>query len=145
MAGNPVAKRILELKGEMSYQSLERAILEKTGKRIAANTLCHIVTGTGDQARRGRPKTIAILAEFAGRPESWFYTTDEPETPEQTATARADYLTPTGDPLKDQIRRDMLALLDADGESSASNLQILASIVEMMAKDAKKTKKGRNT
>jgi hypothetical protein len=133
----PVAARVIQLKGDMSYREFEQDIIAKTGKRIPFTNLRRLAAGE----QQGSARVLQILSEYSGRPIPWFYTTDEPETPERVAEARAEYLTPTGDPLKDQLKANVLALLDADGESSASNIQTLASIVEMMVKDTAKPKK----
>ncbi len=132
----PIQERIRQLKGSMTYRELSDAIFRKTGKRIGFTALSKL--GSGNR-QLGRPSTIAILAEYASKPVSWFYEEDSPASMvDAVAEARAEYLAETGDPIRDKIRRDMLVLLDADGKTTPENLRTLATLVEMMVRDAKK-------
>jgi hypothetical protein len=109
----PLQARIIQLKGNMSYAEFKEAIYNKTGKRISQTGLFHLLSG----GRAGRPKTIAILAEYAGKPVKWFYEENaqivaEPQaeyaadpSPDSVAEAIAEYYAPTGDPDEDEFRR----------------------------------------
>lgn len=60
------------------------------------------------------------------------------EGKETVADASADYLTPTGDPLKDDIRRTLYKLLEKDKQISVENLHLLAGIANHIARDEHK-------
>jgi transcriptional regulator with XRE-family HTH domain len=102
-----MGQRIRQLRGDMSLQEFSKAIQQKTGKPISVSGLHHLESG----GRLGRHATMETLAEYAGKPMSWFYSTDE--QPATVSEARADYLISTGDPTIDRYKQEILAQVEA--------------------------------
>jgi hypothetical protein len=134
-----IPEKILLLKGERSYRELAEDIERKTGKPISYNTLCQLVLG---KRLGGHPETIAHLAEYAGRPPSWFY---EPLT-DGVSEAKVEYLAPTGDDDEDGLRRQLLAGFVRDVQKLSRDLvpddfEILADIAKKFARRRREEKK----
>jgi hypothetical protein len=128
MSGWPVATRVLELKGDKSYRDLEEAIFQKTGKRIRHHTLQRLVS----EHRGGSRNTIEILAEYAEKPISWFYTPED-NSPLATAEAKAQYLAGTGDRRIDTNRRMLLKkYFDAGLNLTEDSLNRLIDLAQVL-------------
>lgn len=134
----PLAKRILQLKGAMSYDELSKDIEKKTGRAISSNGLQNLGSG---KRRMGRESTLNILAEYAGKPKSWFYEEDTPAPMvDAVAEAKAKYMMDSGDPEVEAVRRQAIDQLARDGALTPENLRTLADLLEMMAKDPSRVK-----
>jgi transcriptional regulator with XRE-family HTH domain len=133
----PIQERMRQLKGDMTYRELSEAIYQRTGKRIGFTALSKL--GSGER-QLGRPSTIAALAEYAGRPISWFYEEDPAPMPDAVAEAKAKYMVDSGDPEVEAVRRQALDQLARDGALTPENLRTLATLLEMMAKDLSRVK-----
>jgi hypothetical protein len=164
----PLAKRVLQLKGDMSYEELSKDIERRTGKAISANGLQGL--GSGDR-KMGRQATISILAEYARKPQAWFYQDGDDSqviqswmhdgydlmqngqnpppivpkwdtlVPSEQAALNA-YLTPTGDILIDLTRKQLLHILAIENaRPNKENLDDLAHHARMIVADIRAYKK----
>lgn len=132
-----ISQKVLQLKGDMSYRAMEKAIKEKTGKRIAFGTLRQIACGIN----RGSIDTIAILAEYADKPLSWFYEEDG-EWIDVVDAVRAKYLTPTGNVHEDKRRCQLLELFERRFSSVSDSqleayIRALDNLIELAGKAAR--------
>ncbi len=125
----PVSDKVMALKGSMSYRELEQEIMKKTGKRIAYGTLRQLAAGIN----KGNATTIGILAEYAGKPISWFYESDQPDT---VAKAQELFFVPTGNPREDRRRLELYDMFVTTGRGmSLRDLEQLIKIARAMAVD----------
>lgn len=125
----PVSDKVMSLKGNMSYRDFEQAIMKKTGKRIAYGTLRQLAAGIN----KGNATTIEILAEYAGKPISWFYESNQPDA---VAEAKERYFVPTGNPREDARRRELYDMFIKTGrEMSLRDLEQLVKIARAIAAD----------
>ena len=89
----------------------------------------------------GKPESIAILAEYANRPISWLYESENPPTTIDEACE--EYLVPTGNQREDDRRRQLLQQFRKTGMKM--NLQTLEQFVKwakaIAADDAKSAKR----
>lgn len=138
-AATPLSRRIAQLKGNMTYEELSDAIFEKTGKRISVNGLQHLGSGTYPTARH---KTLSILAEYANRPISWFFSSyDQPMT---IAEAKEQYFISTGDPREDKRRRQLYdEFIKTGHEMTLENLEQLVKWAKAIAANDAKYEKNR--
>jgi hypothetical protein len=131
----PIGAKVLELKGDMSYRELSDAIFAKTGKRLSFVALRQLA----NNKRAGRKESISILAEYAGKPISWFYETPPVSLPENVAEATIKYLEDVEDPHEAKRRRELLDMYTATGRKlSTPALEALLSLAKMVATDDKK-------
>lgn len=136
-----VAKRILQLKGDMTYAELAADVKRKTGKTISDRALQALGSGRNQQ---GRPSTLQLLAEYAGVSLQWFFETGDPAQ-SIVAEACATYMTPTGDPAEDRIRYEILSAFNRDiakigRDLTAEDFEILANLARDLAKRRKSSK-----
>lgn len=144
----PIAAKIRALKGNMSYRQFEEAIFEKTGKRINFAHLQQLATGD----RNGRIETIAILAEYADKPVSWFYEKEYPDhvsdgyniyhfdpPPGLTADSSLEEWEAV---LADVITRSGIDLTEADRRQIA---EAAAAVVATLARQKAASKKSQQT
>lgn len=132
----PVAKKVLQLKGDLSYRELEADIFKKTGQRIPFTNLARLARGE----QQGSPRVISILAEYAGKPISWFYETGQPV--DAIAEARERYFISTGNVHEDKRRRELYDQFMATGhEMSLRDLEQLIKIAKAIAADDVKYEK----
>lgn len=129
--GPTISKRLLEIKGNLSYRDLQQAIQAKTGRRITFSMLQQIGSG----GKRPGLGTISVLAEYAGRPVSWFFEQEmaavhEPRDPYQLETRPGQ-----------EARRTLIAKITSGlGRiESVDDLAVLAELVEKMADRGGKT------
>lgn len=159
----PIAARIAQLKGNMTYTELSDAIYAKTGIRVSDRGLQHLGSGAYTSAR---PKTMQALMEYANQPAWWFYTDDSSPMawdhqgyditqggqnpppiipnlhPTEQEQANLDrYLAPTGDELIDLTKKQLLyVLLYQRKRPTEENLGGLAHIARMIAADIRALK-----
>lgn len=83
-----LSKRIDEVRGDMSYREFSKAIERATGKFISHSSLHQYVIGTKDPSIN----KIEIIAKYAGKPVSWFYSEHDDNEAKTTNPAFAQRL-----------------------------------------------------
>jgi transcriptional regulator with XRE-family HTH domain len=68
-----INEKIEYIKGDISYQELADRVYEKTGLKVHYTTLQKYVKGKREPSK----KVLKALAEYAGKPLSWFFEEEE--------------------------------------------------------------------